>query len=119
MHAGRVTEAGRQRGTGLRYGWTTGACATAAATAAYTALLTGEFPDPVAIDLPRDKHPAFALALGRIAWQREPYLINEAPRSASLRKPSKAVGARHNRGRPGCFAVIRQHLVERRTRAHR
>ena len=44
---------------GLRYGWTTGACATAATTAAYTALLTGEFPDPVRIDLPNDKHPAF------------------------------------------------------------
>ena len=49
-------------GAGLRYGWTTGACATAATTAAYTALLTGEFPDPVQIDLPNDRHPSFALA---------------------------------------------------------
>jgi cobalt-precorrin-5B (C1)-methyltransferase len=57
----------RQRGTGLRYGWTTGACATAATTAAYTALLTGEFPDPVQIDLPHDKHPAFALAREQLA----------------------------------------------------
>ena len=57
-----MTDAGRERSTGLRYGWTTGACATAATTAAYTALLTGEFPDPVVIDLPNDKHPAFALA---------------------------------------------------------
>jgi len=57
-----VTDAGRERSTGLRYGWTTGSCATAAATAAYTALLTGEFPDPVTIDLPGDKHPAFAIA---------------------------------------------------------
>jgi cobalt-precorrin-5B (C1)-methyltransferase len=57
-----VTEVGRERSTGLRYGWTTGACATAAATAAYTALLSGEFPDPVTIDLPGDRHPAFALA---------------------------------------------------------
>jgi cobalt-precorrin-5B (C1)-methyltransferase len=47
---------------GLRHGWTTGACATAATTAAYTALLTGEFPDPVTIDLPNDRHPSFALA---------------------------------------------------------
>jgi cobalt-precorrin-5B (C1)-methyltransferase len=57
-----VTTAGRERSIGLRYGWTTGACATAATTAAYTALLTGEFPDPVSIDLPRDVHPSFALA---------------------------------------------------------
>ncbi len=49
-------------GTGLRHGWTTGACATAATTAAYTALLTAEFPDPVTIDLPGDRHPSFALA---------------------------------------------------------
>ncbi|MEU6642471.1 cobalt-precorrin-5B (C(1))-methyltransferase [Saccharomonospora sp. NPDC046836] len=46
----------------LRYGWTTGACATAATTAAYTALLTGRFPDPVEVVLPKDKRPAFALA---------------------------------------------------------
>ena len=57
-----MTEGGSERTTGLRYGWTTGACATAATTAAYTALLTGEFPDPVTIHLPRDRHPAFALA---------------------------------------------------------
>jgi len=46
----------------LRYGWTTGACATAATTAAYTALLTGEFPDPVQITLPKGQQPSFALA---------------------------------------------------------
>lgn len=49
--------------SGLRYGWTTGACATAATKAAYTALLTGEFPDPVTITLPRGQNPAFALAV--------------------------------------------------------
>jgi cobalt-precorrin-5B (C1)-methyltransferase len=46
----------------LRRGWTTGACATAATRAAYTALLTGAFPDPVAITLPGGEQPAFALA---------------------------------------------------------
>ncbi|KAA9148512.1 cobalt-precorrin-5B (C(1))-methyltransferase [Amycolatopsis acidicola] len=46
----------------MRYGWTTGACATAATTAAYTALLTGEFPDPVEVLLPKDRRPSFALA---------------------------------------------------------
>jgi len=46
----------------LRKGWTTGACAAAAAKAAYTGLLTGDFPDPVEISLPGGRHPAFALA---------------------------------------------------------
>ena len=50
-------------GERLRRGWTTGACATAATRAAYTALLTGEFPDPVAIVLPKGQRPAFALAM--------------------------------------------------------
>src|SRR3954471_8825636 len=46
----------------LRRGWTTGACAAAAAKAAYTALLTGEFPDPVEILLPKGDRPSFSLA---------------------------------------------------------
>ncbi len=46
----------------LRKGWTTGACATAAARAAYGALLTGGFTDPVTITLPRGERPRFALA---------------------------------------------------------
>jgi cobalt-precorrin-5B (C1)-methyltransferase len=52
----------RTTGSALRRGWTTGACATAAARAAYTALVTGEFPDPVTIALPKGERPAFALA---------------------------------------------------------
>ena len=50
----------------LRRGWTTGACATAATKAALTALLTGEFPDPVRITLPKGQQPAFALAAERL-----------------------------------------------------
>ncbi len=46
----------------LKRGWTTGACATAATRAAYAALLTGEFPDPVVIALPGNRTAAFALA---------------------------------------------------------
>jgi cobalt-precorrin-5B (C1)-methyltransferase len=45
----------------LRRGWTTGACATAATAAAYTALLTGRFPDPVEIRLPKGQTPRFPL----------------------------------------------------------
>jgi cobalt-precorrin-5B (C1)-methyltransferase len=47
----------------LRRGWTTGACATAATKAAMTALVTGQFPDPVEIILPKGQAVAFALAL--------------------------------------------------------
>lgn len=46
----------------LRRGWTTGACATAAAKAAYLAWRTGDFPDPVEIVLPSGARSAFALA---------------------------------------------------------
>jgi len=47
----------------LRRGWTTGACATAAAKAAFAALRTGHFPDPVTIRLPKGETPSFPLAL--------------------------------------------------------
>jgi cobalt-precorrin-5B (C1)-methyltransferase len=49
----------------LRRGWTTGTCAAAAAKAAFAALITGEFPDPVEVTLPRGERPSFALALTR------------------------------------------------------
>ncbi len=47
----------------LKRGWTTGACATAAVKAAYSALRLGVYPDPVSITLPKGEKPAFALAL--------------------------------------------------------
>ncbi|WKX68803.1 cobalt-precorrin-5B (C(1))-methyltransferase [Streptomyces sp. XD-27] len=66
--SGRAAQLAR---TGLRHGWTTGACATAATTAAYTALLGGDFPDPVTITLPKGHRPAFALAGERLGPGRE------------------------------------------------
>ncbi|MBT7769786.1 MAG: cobalt-precorrin-5B (C(1))-methyltransferase, partial [Rhodospirillales bacterium] len=50
----------------LRYGWTTGACATAAAKAAFQALITGSFPDSVEIRLPKGKTPTFDLAESKL-----------------------------------------------------
>lgn len=47
----------------LRRGWTTGACATAAVKAAFAALQTGVFPDPVTIRLPKGETPSFPLVL--------------------------------------------------------
>src|SRR5271166_1070163 len=56
----------RQQIRPLRRGWTTGACAAAAARAAFTALLSGRFPDPVAIRLPRGATASFPLALAEL-----------------------------------------------------
>ena len=50
----------------LRRGWTTGTCAAAAAKAAFAALVTGDFPDPVAVTLPRGEQPSFTLAMTHI-----------------------------------------------------
>jgi cobalt-precorrin-5B (C1)-methyltransferase len=47
----------------LHRGWTTGACAAAAAKAAATALSSGAFPDSVSIELPGGQRPRFPLAL--------------------------------------------------------
>lgn len=46
----------------LRFGWTTGACATAAAKAALQALLQGHFNNNVTIQLPGGKTPTFPLS---------------------------------------------------------
>jgi cobalt-precorrin-5B (C1)-methyltransferase len=64
MTSGSKSEAGEtsEPSKPLRRGWTTGACATAAAKAAFEALLTGRFPDPVEILLPKGQRPSFALA---------------------------------------------------------
>src|ERR1700684_1728924 len=52
--------------TPLRRGWTTGTCAAAAAKAAFAALVTGDFPDPIEVTVPRGARPSFALAMTRI-----------------------------------------------------
>jgi cobalt-precorrin-5B (C1)-methyltransferase len=51
------------RKANLRKGWTTGACAAAAARAAYEALVRGQFPQSVTITLPGGARPSFWLAL--------------------------------------------------------
>ena len=45
----------------LRRGWSTGACASAATKAAFTALITCEFPTSVSIVLPKGERPEFKL----------------------------------------------------------
>ncbi len=50
----------------LRTGWTTGACATAAAKAAVQALLTGRFEECVTITLPGGQRPEFCLSYQKL-----------------------------------------------------
>lgn len=45
----------------LKYGWTTGACATAATKAAFEALLLGKFANKITITLPKGQTPTFDL----------------------------------------------------------
>jgi cobalt-precorrin-5B (C1)-methyltransferase len=86
----------------LRRGWTTGACATAAVKAAYTALLSGAFPDPVTITLPKGEQPSFALSLEEIGegWARagivkdagdDPDVTHGAMVIATVRRAGKGV----------------------------
>ena len=49
--------------TNLRFGWTTGTCATAAVNAAYTALVTGAFPSRVSVITPSGKAADLAVAV--------------------------------------------------------
>lgn len=52
----------KPEGRPLRKGWTTGACAAAAAAAAWRALITGAFEPTVTLRLPRGETPTFSLA---------------------------------------------------------
>jgi cobalt-precorrin-5B (C1)-methyltransferase len=99
----------------LRRGWTTGACATAAARAAWQGLLTGAFPDPVTIRLPRGETPAFALARTAAGegWARasvikdagdDPDVTHGAEIAATVRRLPAGSGIRFKAG-PGVGTV--------------
>ncbi len=56
----------RKPKTGLRKGWTTGACATAAVAAAFRALHTGQFAPDIQITLPKGQTPRFLLKQAKL-----------------------------------------------------
>jgi cobalt-precorrin-5B (C1)-methyltransferase len=93
----------------LRRGWTTGACATAAAKAACAALTTGDFPDPVEITLPGGRRVAFALAASEVGegWARagivkdagdDPDVTHGAMILATVRPGKSGSGTTYRRG---------------------
>ena len=103
----------------LRRGWTTGACATAAAKAAYAGLLTGEFPDPVEVALPRGERVAFALASPAVTGFRyrrhhqgrgdDPDVTHGATILATVRHGAPGSGVTFRAG-PGVGTVTRAGL---------
>ncbi|MGF1445857.1 MAG: cobalt-precorrin-5B (C(1))-methyltransferase [Pikeienuella sp.] len=95
--------------TGLRSGYTTGACATAAAKAACSALFGLGWPNPVEIRLPRGQIAVFALALAAAGpgWARagivkdagdDPDVTHGATVIAELRLGSAGSGVRFRAG---------------------
>ncbi len=100
--AGRV-----QNERPLRRGWTTGACATAAAKAAGVALYGGVFPDPVEITLPRGTRVAFALAETRLhADSASAGVVKDAGDDPDVTHGA-LVRATLRRGAPGSGIVFR------------
>ena len=105
----------------LRRGWTTGACAAAAAKAAATALTTGAFPDPVDIALPGGARAAFALAESALTADEasagvvkdagdDPDVTHGALVRATLRRAAPGSGIAFRAG-PGVGTVTRPGLA--------
>jgi cobalt-precorrin-5B (C1)-methyltransferase len=107
-------------GPSLRRGWTTGTCATAASRAAFEALHTGHFPDPVSVLLPGGERPAFALAMHGLEGDTamagvvkdagdDPDVTHGALIVARLRRASPGTGIVFRAG-PGVGTVTRAGL---------
>jgi cobalt-precorrin-5B (C1)-methyltransferase len=91
----------------LRRGWTTGACATAATKAAVTALLTGDFPDPVTITLPKGHTPAFALTqTSRTPTEAMAAIVKDAGDDPDVTHGA-TIRATVRHGRPGTGVTFR------------
>ena len=91
----------------LRKGWTTGACAAAAARAAYEALLAGQFPESVFITLPGGARPSFALALEELGQGfARAGIIKDAGDDPDVTHGALVI-ARVSHGPPGSGVVFR------------
>ncbi|WP_416898816.1 MAG: cobalt-precorrin-5B (C(1))-methyltransferase [Minwuia sp.] len=104
----------------LRTGWTTGACATAASKAAFTALVTGQCPESVTITLPRGQTPVFSIAFQGFAEDSvsagvvkdagdDPDVTHGALIVATVRRLPEGSGVRFRAG-PGVGTVTKPGL---------
>jgi cobalt-precorrin-5B (C1)-methyltransferase len=116
-----MSEAMDRQAEPLRRGWTTGTCAAGAAKAAFQALVTGAFPDPVAVTLPGGQRPSFALATTALGegWARagivkdagdDPDVTHGAMVLATVRPGPAGSGLRFKAG-PGIGTVTRPGLA--------
>ncbi|MFC2688950.1 MAG: cobalt-precorrin-5B (C(1))-methyltransferase [Propionibacterium freudenreichii] len=93
--------------SGLRPGWTTGACAAAAARAAWSALHTGNFPDPVEVELPAGRRPAFALTFEQLGDDTAMAAITKDAGDDPDVTDGAVIRATVERGRPGSGITLR------------
>jgi cobalt-precorrin-5B (C1)-methyltransferase len=90
----------------LRRGWTTGACAAAASKAAYLALLTGRFPDPVTIQLPGGQRPSFDLIERSLRPKRATAAVIKDAGDDPDVTHGALIRATVCRGEPGCGVLF-------------
>tara|TARA_Y100001934_G_scaffold232849_1_gene281927 strand:- start:9047 stop:10183 length:1137 start_codon:yes stop_codon:yes gene_type:complete len=91
----------------LKRGWTTGACAMAGSAAAFEALATGAFPDPVTITLPGGQEPSFELARKTLgANEATASVIKDAGDDPDVTHGAEVVATVH-RGEAGSGVVFR------------
>ncbi len=91
----------------LRTGFTTGACATAAAKAAWRALLGGGWEDPVSIVLPRGQTPRFALETRTLAPDHACAAVRKDAGDDPDVTHGALIEARVRRGPPGSGVTFR------------
>ena len=116
-----MSEAFDRQAEPLKRGWTTGTCAAGAAKAAFQALATGVFPDPVEVTLPGGQRPAFALAVTELGegWAKagiikdagdDPDVTHGAMVLATVRPGPAGAGVAFKAG-PGVGTVTRPGLA--------
>lgn len=103
-----MTDENRPPDRPLQRGWTTGACAAAAAKAATAALFSGAFPDPVEIALPSGRRVAFALARHDLGGDNATAAIVKDAGDDPDVTHGALVTATVRRGRPGSGVTYRR-----------